>query len=63
MVLIDGSNHHWLGTDRPRSTIVGTIDDATGEVLALTFRPSEDLHGYASALRDLLERFGMPGVM
>ena len=63
MVLIDGSNHHWLGTDRPRSTIVGTIDDATGKVLTLTFRPSEDLHGYASALRDLLERFGMPGVM
>ena len=63
MVLIDGSDHHWLGEERPRLTLVGTIDDATGKVLTLTFRPSEDLHGYATALRDLLKRFGMPGVM
>lgn len=63
MVLIDGSDHHWLGAKRPRLTLVGTIDDATGNVLTLTFRPSEDLHGYASALQDLLKRFGMPGVM
>ena len=63
MVLIDGSDHHWLGVERPRLTLVGTIDDATGKVLTLTFRPSEDLHGYATALRDLLKRFGMPGVI
>lgn len=63
MVLIDGSDHHWLGAERPRLTLVGTIDDATGKVLTLTFRPREDLHGYAVALRDLLAHFGMPGVM
>jgi transposase len=63
MVLIDGSDHEWLGAQRPRLTLIGTIDDATGHVLALTFRPSEDLHGYAVVLREVLTRFGVPGIL
>ena len=63
MVLIDGSHHEWLGTKQPRVTLIGAIDDATGHVLALTFRPGEDLHGYAVVLRDLLKRYGMPGIL
>lgn len=63
MVLIDGSDHEWLGPQRPRLTLIGTIDDATGNVIALTFRPSEDLHGYAVVLRDMLQRHGMPGIL
>ncbi len=63
MVLIDGSDHEWLGSDRPRLTLVGAMDDATSKVLALTFRPQEDLHGYTVVLRDILARYGMPEVM
>lgn len=63
MVLIDGSEHEWLGAQRPRLTLIGTIDDATGHVLALTFRPSEDLHGYAVVLRELLQHYGVPGIL
>jgi hypothetical protein len=63
MVLIDGSDHEWLGREQPRLTLVGAIDDATGKLLALTFRPEEDLHGYAVVLRDILVRYGMPEVM
>jgi len=62
MVLIDGSDHHWLGPELPRLTLVGAIDDATSTVLALTFRPVEDLHGYAVVLREVLVRYGMPEV-
>ena len=62
MVLIDGSDHPWLGPDLPRLTLVGAIDDATSTVLALTFRPTEDLHGYAVILREVLTRYGMPEV-
>jgi transposase len=62
MVLIDGSDHHWLGPDLPRVTLVGAIDDATSQVLSLTFRPVEDLHGYAVVLREVLVRWGMPEV-
>ena len=62
MVLIDGSDHHWLGPQRPRLTLVGAIDDATSTVLSLIFRPVEDLHGYAVVLREVLVRYGMPEV-
>ncbi len=62
MVLIDGSDHHWLGPEVPRLTLVGAIDDATSKVLALAFRPEEDLHGYAVVLREVLIRHGMPEV-
>src|SRR5437867_2275369 len=37
-----------------------TIDDATGTVLALHFRPTEDLHGYTTLLRALATDYGLP---
>lgn len=60
MVLTDGSPFRWLGPHHPESTLVGTMDDATGRVLALTFRDQEDLHGYTVVLRDTLQRYGVP---
>src|SRR6266705_1996961 len=38
----------------------GAIDDAAGTVLALYFRPTEDLHGYVTLLRQLLITYGRP---
>jgi transposase len=60
MVLIDGSPFRWLGSEQPELTLMGAIDDATGEVLSLTFRPHEDLHGYTVVLRQMIERCGVP---
>jgi hypothetical protein len=60
MVLTDGSPFRWLGSQQPMSTLVGTMDDATGRVLALTFRDEEDLHGFAVVLRDTVQRYGVP---
>lgn len=60
LVLIDGSEFAWLGTHQPPFTLVGTLDDATGEPLSLVRRPHEDLHGFAQALRDLVTTFGVP---
>jgi len=59
LVLIDSSEFDWLGTDTPL-LLLGAIDDATGTVLALHFRPAEDLHGYLTLLRRLAERDGLP---
>ena len=59
LVLIDGSAFDWLGTGTPR-LLLGAIDDATGTVLALHFRPAEHLHGYLTLLRRLAERDGLP---
>lgn len=60
LVLIDGSPHPWLGPEHPAFTLIGTLDDATGMPLSLVRRPTEDLHGYALALRDLVTRHGVP---
>ena len=59
LVLIDGSAFDWLGTGTPL-LLLGAIDDATGTVLALHFRPAEDLHGYLTLLRRLAARDGLP---
>jgi hypothetical protein len=63
MVLIDGSPFRWLGSERPEYTLTGTVDDATGRILSLNFRPEEDLHGFTTALRDLILAHGIPAVL
>lgn len=60
LVLIDGSEFAWLGEHAPPFTLVGTLDDATGEPLSLVRRPHEDLHGFAVAVRELIVHHGMP---
>ncbi|MEK7216510.1 MAG: ISNCY family transposase, partial [Chloroflexota bacterium] len=56
----DASLHAWLGERGPRFTLVGAIDDATGEVLAVTFRWHEDAQGYLLVLRTILSTKGIP---
>ena len=60
LVLIDASEHHWLGADQPRFNLLGAVDDATGRIVALHFRPGEDLHGYTVLLAQLIARHGLP---
>lgn len=60
MVLIDGTEFAWLGPHQPPFTLVGTLDDATGEPLSLVRRLHEDLHGFTQALRNLVTIFGVP---
>jgi transposase len=60
LVLVDASEHHWFGAPVPRWDLLGALDDATGAILALHFRPDEDLHGYTHLLRDLVTRHGLP---
>jgi transposase len=60
LVLIDGSPFRWLGEHQPESTLIGAVDDATGQILALIARDHEDLHGYTCLLEALLTRHGVP---
>jgi transposase len=60
LVQLDGSPFDWLEARGPRMTLLGAIDDATGTVLALHFRPAEDLHGYTTLLRHLGTQYGLP---
>ena len=60
LVQIDGSPFDWLEGRGPAMTLLGAIDDATGAVLALHFRPTEDLHGYFTLFRQLFTTHGLP---
>lgn len=60
LVQVDGSPFDWLEGRGPAMTLLGAIDDATSQVVALHFRPTEDLHGYATVLRQMFTTVGLP---
>src|SRR2546425_645771 len=60
LVQIDGSDHDWLEQRGPRLTLIAVMDDATGEVLAATFRDEEDAHGYLHVFHALTQTKGIP---
>src|SRR5713101_6341495 len=60
LVQLDASPFAWLEARGPVMNLHGAIDDATGTVLALHFRPTEDLHGYTTLLRALATDYGLP---
>lgn len=63
LVLIDGSPFHWFDAEGPAWTLLGAIDDATSEILHLTLRPTEDLHGYVALLHGVLTNHGVPATL
>src|SRR5216683_7536573 len=60
LLQLDGSPFDWLEGRGPTMTLLGAIDDATSTVLALHFRPAEDLHGYAVVFQQLFTQYGLP---
>jgi transposase len=60
LIQIDGSPFAWLEARGPELVLLGAVDDATTEILALQFRPAEDVHGYATLFRDVFTRHGLP---
>jgi transposase len=60
LVLLDGSPAAWLEARGPTMTLHGALDDASGAILALHFRPAEDLHGYAAVLAQVFTTWGLP---
>lgn len=60
LIQIDGSPFAWLEARGPELVLLGAVDDATTEILALQFRPAEDVHGYTTLFRDVFLRHGVP---
>ena len=60
LVQTDGSPFDWLEDRGPRLTLLGVIDDATGQILALTFREAEDLQGYTGLFYEVFTTHGLP---
>lgn len=60
LIQIDGSPHDWFEGRGPRCTLLVFIDDATSELMALRFVPTETTTGYLLALREHIIVHGLP---
>jgi hypothetical protein len=60
LLQMDASPYPWLEDRGPRLDLLGAIDDASGKIVALLFRPSEDQEGYLRLLRDIAQCHGLP---
>jgi len=60
LVQMDGSRHDWLEGRGPWMTLIGAIDDATGEVLYAVFRDQEDSEGYFQLMERVVSDYGVP---
>ncbi|MGW8180997.1 MAG: ISNCY family transposase, partial [bacterium] len=60
LVQVDGSHHDWLEGRGEKMTLIGGIDDATGEVLHALFREQEDTEGYFNLLQMIVLNHGIP---
>jgi len=60
LIQIDGSEHRWFEQRGEPCTLLVFIDDATSQLMQLSFVPSESTDTYFEALRGYLERHGCP---
>jgi transposase len=60
LLQIDGSPFAWLEERGDKATLLGAIDDATGKIVFLLFRPTEDQVGYLLLLRTIVQSYGLP---
>ena len=60
MLQIDASHHDWVEGRGPYLTLVGAVDDATGEVPHAEFREQEDAQGYFRLLEGVIVKNGVP---
>jgi len=60
LVQMDGSRHDWLEGRGAWLTLIGAIDDATGEVLSALFREQEDTEGYFKLMERVVSDHGVP---
>src|SRR5665647_2573667 len=60
LLQIDGSPFDWLEGRGPKASLIGAIDDATGKIVFLVFRLTEDQVGYLLLLRTVALSYGLP---
>ena len=59
LIMIDGTPHDWFDNGKKFSLHLA-VDDATGEILAGWFMPTECLEGYCYMLKILIKKHGIP---
>jgi len=61
LVQMDGTDHDWFEGRSERCTLLVMIDDASGQLGALSFVEEESFFGYCGLLRQYLGLHGRPG--
>ena len=59
LIMVDGTPHDWFGNGKKFSLHMA-IDDATGEILAGWFMPTECILGYCHIFKIIFEKYGIP---
>ena len=59
LIMVDGTPHDWFGNGK-KFSLHAAIDDATGEILAGWFMPTECMLGYCHLFKILFEKYGIP---
>lgn len=59
LIIIDASPHAWF-LNQKECSLHGAVDDATGEILALFFSPTECLESYFQIMRTVVSINGIP---
>jgi transposase len=60
LIQIDGSPHAWFEGRGPECTLVHGVDDATGEIMAAFFAPTETTWAYFNMMKTYLKNHGRP---
>lgn len=60
LVQFDGSEHAWFGPKSNIYTLIGGMDDATGEILYLEFFAGEDTFNCMKAMKKIIQNKGIP---
>jgi hypothetical protein len=60
MMQMDGSPHDWFEARAAKCSLIYTVDDATGEIMAARFEPTETMWGYFELMKDHLKIHGRP---
>ena len=60
LVQIDGSPHDWFEGRGEKCCLLVFIDDATSKIVNLRFEKSETTAGYFRAMREYINKFGLP---
>lgn len=60
LIQIDGSPHDWFEARAPQCTLIVFIDDATSQLMALRFAPTETTQAYMNTLQDYCQQHGRP---
>jgi len=63
LIQIDGSPHDWFEGRAPKCTLIVFIDDATSQLTALRFAPSETTQVYMETFAHHLKQHGRPAAI